>query len=477
MSRPTRTGLGLLLASALAIAGCGGGTPGWTYAPTRAPAPSPGASAGPSALPTASPAASAVATPGASASPGGTATPAGGVVGSLEIIAVDMAFRPDSISVDQPGRYQVRLLNQGSVSHDITFPDGTRITAEPSRSGSGIVEVPAAGLSFQCSVPGHAEAGMTGTISVRGGTGGEPVPGLDVAADPSAPPYVARDARAPAVLTGTTHDIDLVIEEKPMTVATGYVQAVWTFGGQVPGPVIRVTVGDTIRIHLRNPATNTQPHSLAVQGSMAAWNDEMTSINPGEEKTYEWKARYAGVWMYYGGSAPALHQIANGMYGMVIVEPKGGLSRVDQEFFVVQSEWYLGPQGAPASLAKAAAGAPSPDFVVFNGIADQYGDNPIPVETGKRIRVFVLDAGPNLGSSFHVIGAVFDRVVKEGVELRPGNSGSWGSQAVDLSPGQGAIVEFVLAEDGLYPIVNHAFGTVGRGALGLFRAGDGDPKN
>jgi nitrite reductase (NO-forming) len=210
---------------------------------------------------------------------------------------------------------------------------------------------------------------------------------------------------------------------------------------------------------------------------MAAWNDEMTSINPGEEKVYEWKARYAGVWMYYSGSAPAVHQIANGMYGMVIVEPKGGLSKVDQEFFIVQSEWYLGPQGKPASLAKAAAGDPSPDFVVFNGVAGQYGDNPIRVATGKRIRIFVLDAGPNLGSSFHVIGAVFDRVIKEGMELRVGNPGPWGSSAVDLSPGQGAIVELTLAEDGLYPIIDHAFTHVGRGALGVIQAGDGDPKN
>jgi hypothetical protein len=141
------------------------------------------------------------------------------------------------------------------------------------------------------------------------------------------------------------------------------------------------------------------------------------------------------------------------MYGMIIVEPKGGLDPVDQEFFFVQSEWYLGPQGEPASLTKAAAAAPAPDFVVFNGIANQYKDNPIQVETGKRIRVFILDAGPSIDSSFHVVGTIFDRVIKEGMELKVGNSGSWGSQAVDLSPAQGAIVEFTMAEDGLYPIV------------------------
>lgn len=108
--------------------------------------------------------------------------------------------------------------------------------------------------------------------------------------------------------------------------------------------------------------------------------------------------------------------------------------------------------------------------------ANQYKDNPIQIATGKRVRVFVLNTGPSIDSSFHVVGTIFDRVIKEGVELEIDNAGRYGSQAVDLSPAQGAIVEFTMAEDGLYPIVTHAFNFVGRGALGLFQAGDGDPK-
>jgi nitrite reductase (NO-forming) len=181
--------------------------------------------------------------------------------------------------------------------------------------------------------------------------------------------------------------------------------------------------------------------------------------------------------MYHCGTAPALHHIANGMYGMVIVEPEGGLPPVDKEFALVQSEWYLGPQGAESSLEKAAAAAPGPDFVMFNGVANQYKDAPIEVETGERVRVFVLNAGPSVDSAFHIVGTIFDTVIKEGVSLTPATPGRWGSQAVDLAPSQGAIVEFSFAEDGLYPIVTHAFNFVGRGALGLFQAGDGDPKN
>jgi nitrite reductase (NO-forming) len=389
------------------------------------------------------------------------------------------------LTVDAPGRYAVKLVNTGTVIHDLTFPDGaTTGSVAGGASGTVDVDVPAAGLAFICSIPGHAAAGMTGTISVKGGTAaggddhGGPMPSSDVVADPNAPAPVTYDATAPKRLPeGEVHDIDLVITETTMTVAPGFVQAVWTFGGTVPGPVIRVTVGDTIRVHLKNPAENKLPHSIDFHASQVAWNDEMTSIDPGQEKVYEWTADYAGVWMYHCGTSPALHHIANGMYGMVIVEPKGGLPKVDKEFALVQSEWYLGPQGDITSLEKAAAGAPAPDFVVFNGVANQYKDAPLKVGTGERVRIFVLDAGPNIDSSFHIVGTIFDTVTKEGIHLVKGNEGSWGSQAMDLSPAQGGIVEFTTAEDGLYPIVTHAFNFVGRGALGLVQAGDGDPLN
>ena len=180
--------------------------------------------------------------------------------------------------------------------------------------------------------------------------------------------------------------------------------------------------------------------------------------------------------MYHCGTAPALHHIANGMFGMVIVEPKGGLPKVDEEIALVQSEWYLGAQKEPVDYAKANAAAPAPDFVVFNGVANQYKDNPIEVTTKGRVRVFVLDVGPNVDSSFHVVGTIFDTVIKEGVVLAKGNAGGWGSQAVDLAPAQGAIIEFSPQEDGMYPLVTHAFNFVGRGAIGIFMAGDGDPR-
>jgi nitrite reductase (NO-forming) len=400
----------------------------------------------------------------------------------IEVEAFDLGFKPAAVTVPAAGTYAVTFRNTGSVPHDITFADGTKIPAGPGATEGGTVTIPDGGLTFICSIPGHEQAGMKGAVTIGGAeptpsgdSHGGPLPTGSVKADPHAPPYRLYDPTAPAVLPGTTHDIDLVITEQQMTVAPGFAQAVWTFGGTVPGPVIRVKVGDKVRVHLKNPAENKMAHSLDFHASQVAPNDEMRSIAPGEELLYEWTADYAGVWMYHCATAPALHHIANGMYGMVIVEPRKSLPKVDKEFAIVQSEWYLGPQGQESDLDKAMAAAPAPDLVLFNGVANQYQDHPLMVGTGERVRIFVLNAGPSIDSSFHVIGTVFDTVRKEGVLLSSNNPGNWGSQALDLAPAQGGYVEFVPAEDGMYPFLTHAFNFVSRGALGMLQAGDGEP--
>jgi nitrite reductase (NO-forming) len=463
-----RRTIAILLGATLALGACTAGkAPGWTYPPAPSGGAAPSTPAEPSVPAASAPAASA---------PAGEA---------LEIEAFDLGFKPTTLEVPAAGRYEVKLVNTGSAPHDITFPGGETALANPGETVSVEVDIPAEGISFLCSIPGHADAGMKGDVTVAGAAApsadpndhGGPAPATNVEPDPNAPAPVVYDPKAPALLPGAVHDIDLVMTEQEMTVAEGFVQKVWTFGGTVPGPVIRVKVGDTIRVHLKNPVENQLSHSIDFHASQVAWNDEMRSILPGEELLYEWTADYAGVWMYHCGTAPTLHHIANGMYGMVIVEPAEGLPPVDNEFALVQSEWYLGPQGQPTDLTKAAEGAPAPDFVLFNGVANQYRDNPIVVGTGERNRIFVLNAGPSIDSSFHIVGTIFDTVVREGVHLAKGNVGNWGSQAMDLSPAQGGIVEFTTAEDGLYPIVTHAFNFVGRGALGLVQAGDGDPTN
>ena len=399
----------------------------------------------------------------------------------ISIQAFDLGFKPAMITVPEAGTYEVELDNTGSALHDITFADGTQIVAAAGEQATGSITIPAEGFTFLCSIPGHADAGMTGEVMVAGTTpAASPPVALDPStsapvADPTAPKYTLLDAAAPEVLPGTVHDIDLPIIDKDITVADGYVVRAWTFGGQVPGPTIRVHLGDTVNVHLTNQGSIT--HSIDFHASQTAMNRQMVDIAPGDTFTYTFTADYAGVWMYHCGTAPALHHIANGMFGMVIVEPDGGLPEVDEEVALVQSEWYLGAQKQPVDYAKANAAAPAPDFVVFNGVANQYKDNPIMVTTKGRVRAFVLNVGPSVDSSFHAVGTVFDTVIKEGVVLARGNAGSWGAQAVDLSPAQGAVIEFSPQEDGMYPFVTHAFNFVGRGALGIFMAGDGDPAN
>jgi nitrite reductase (NO-forming) len=448
----------LLLAGCAAPAG-----PSWTYAP-------PASSAAGNAV---------VAAVGSSTAP----------AAALEIHAFDLGFKPATLAVPAAGRQAIKFVNDGSTTHDLTFADGTKIVADGGKTATGEVDVPAVGITFICSIPGHAAAGMTGSIAVGDASmpgmsmpppaSGAPVAGAPVAgapaADPNAPKYTLVDATAPKVQPGTVHDIDMPMIETDVTVADGFVVNAWTFGGTVPGPTIRVHLGDTVNVHLTNKGSMS--HSIDFHASQTAMNDQMVEIKPGATFTYTFTADYAGVWMYHCGTAPALHHIANGMFGMVIVEPQGGLPKVDKEVAFVQSEWYLGPQGQPADYAKANAAAPAPDFVVFNGVANQYKDHPIAVPTKGRVRVFILDAGPNEDSSFHVVGTIFDTVVKEGITLVKGNAGGWGSQAVDLSPAQGAIIEFSPAEDGMYVVVTHAFNFVGKGAIGIFKAGDGDPRN
>src|SRR5690606_14189653 len=240
-----------------------------------------------------------------------------------------------------------------------------------------------------------------------------------------------------------------------------------TFEDQVPGPILRGKVGDLFTVTLVNDGA--MGHSIDFHASKVAWNDEMRTIGPGESLVYQFKAEHAGMFMYHCGTAPALHHIGNGMFGGIIIDPPE-LAPVDHEVVFVQSELYLGEQGGPGDLAKMQDDAW--DAVVFNGYVNQYLHHPIRVEPGERVRAWVLDAGPSENSSFHIVGTVFDTVYKEGdYALRPGPA-QGGAQVLDLQPASGGFVEFSFAEAGYYPIVTHKFSNAGKGAMGLFQAGE-----
>jgi nitrite reductase (NO-forming) len=328
-----------------------------------------------------------------------------------------------------------------------------------------------------CTVPGHKEAGMVLAINVTGsppagagdgqdaeggGTGAE----IDFAAEPEAEftPYDPALQPAPG---GTEHRIEMHATETELEIAPGVTQELWTFDDVVPGPVLRGKVGDIFTVTLVNDGE--LGHSIDFHSSKVAWNDEMRTIEPGESLVYQYEAKHAGMFMYHCGTAPALHHIGNGMFGAIIIDPPG-LPPVDHEYVFVQSELYPGPPGEPGDLA--AMQREEHAAVVFNGYVNQYQHHPIRVEPGERVRAWVLDAGPSENSAFHIVGTIFDTVFKEGdYTLRPG-AGRGGSQALDLQPSQGGFVEFTFDEAGLYPIVTHKFANVGKGALGLFQAGD-----
>ena len=258
--------------------------------------------------------------------------------------------------------------------------------------------------------------------------------------------------------------------DKEIEVAPGVKQLMWTFDGKVPGTILRGKVGDLFNITLVNEGT--MGHSIDFHASKVAASDEMRTIQPGESLLYQFKAEFAGAWMYHCGTKPTLHHIANGMYGAIIIDPPE-LAPVDHEFVFVQSELYLGEQGKEADLTKAM----DEDFdaVVFNGYYNQYVHAPIRVEPHQRIRVWVIDDGPSENSAFHIVGTVFDTVFKEGTYLLRPDQRHGGSQVLDLQPAQGGFVEFDLAEAGTYPFVTHKFSNASKGAMGIFQAGEVDP--
>lgn len=412
--------------------------------------------------------------------------------------AVDVALTLDEMSIDADvdeipawATVTFHVVNEGSVAHDAAVGSTGTAMLEPGASDTFTVDAPGSGvLTLACTVPGHEDGGMSLELPIAGGAttqqtaaAGDKASEVAAAASPAnadaydgdKPALQRRDPALPAAADGDVHNLTWTVEEKVVQVAEDVWQQAWTFDGQAPGPTLRVTVGDTVNLTLRNPEDSEVGHSIDFHASQVAWNDEMRTINPGEELTYSFTATHAGVFMYHCGTSPTLHHIGNAMHGLIIVEPEGGLDEVDHEFFFVQHEYYLGPQGQPGDLTKMAKTAAEPDLVVFNGVANQYLDEPIEVGVEDTIRAWVLNSGPSADSSFHVVGTIFDTVVKEGVELSADNPQRWGGQALDLAPAQGGYVEFSLAEDGLYPIVTHAFNHTGAGALGLFQAGDGGP--
>jgi nitrite reductase (NO-forming) len=410
---------------------------------------------------------------------GGGGTAAGEPV-TVKIELGDLYVKPNKIEVPAGSEIIAEITNVGAMAHDLKL-QGTKGSdlVQPGGKATASLGVASETTQAWCTVPGHKEAGMVLDIVVTGGsgaTGGGSTDGgaapaatgakIDFAAKPAADftPFDPNLAPAPG---GTEHKLTMRATEKVMEVAPGVTQELWTFNDQFPGPTLRGKVGDIFTITLVNEGK--MGHSIDFHASKVAWNDEMRTIQPGESLVYQYQAKFAGAFMYHCGTAPALHHIGNGMFGAIIIDPPQ-LAPVDHEFVMVQSELYLGPEGKPGDLTKMQDEAF--DAVVFNGYVNQYQHHPIRVEPGQRIRVWLVDAGPSENSAFHIVGTVFDTVYKEGSYLLQPDDRKGGSQVLDLQPAQGGFVEFSFDEPGLYLMVTHKFANVGKGALGVFQAGD-----
>lgn len=288
---------------------------------------------------------------------------------------------------------------------------------------------------------------------------------------PEVPPPTDRDHPAKV-------RVKMETVEKTMKMDDGVEYHYWTFDGDVPGRMIRVREGDTVEVEFSNNPSSTVPHNVDFhaatgQGGGAA----ATFTAPGRTSTFSFKALQAGLYIYHCAVAPVGMHIANGMYGLILVEPKEGLPKVDKEFYIVQGDFYTkGKKGAqglqPFDMDKAIA--EQPEYVVFNGhVGSIAGDNALKAKAGETIRMYVGNGGPNLVSSFHVIGEIFDKVYVEGGKLINENV-----QSTIVPAGGSAIFEFKVDIPGSYTLVDHSiFRAFNKGALGQLKVeGEENPE-
>ena len=277
---------------------------------------------------------------------------------------------------------------------------------------------------------------------------------------PEVPPAIDRDHPARV-------RVKMETIEKTMKMADGVDYTYWTFNGDVPGQMIRVREGDTVEVEFSNNPNSTVPHNVDFHASTGPGGGAAATFTaPGRTSTFRWKALQSGLYIYHCAVAPVGMHIGNGMYGLVLVEPKEGLPKVDKEFYIVQGDFYTkGKYGEPGlqpfDMDKAIR--EDADYVVFNGhVGAIAGDNALKAKVGETVRMYVGNGGPNLVSSFHVIGEIFDKVYVEGGKLVNENV-----QSTLIPAGGAAIIEFKVDIPGSFTIVDHSiFRAFNKGALG-----------
>jgi nitrite reductase (NO-forming) len=269
------------------------------------------------------------------------------------------------------------------------------------------------------------------------------------------------DPALPPVAAERTTRLEFTAQEVPIRISDDTVISAWTFGGDIPGPIVHVKQGDTIEFTLANHGSI--PHSMDFHAAQIDPKVAFRSANPGQPVSYTFKARYPGVYMYHCGTSPVLMHIGSGMVGAVIVDPPSPLPAA-KEFVLVESEYYLGAAVSgvlPFDYTKMLATLP--DYVVFNGRPSQYMTAPLKVHVGDRVRFYVVNAGPTHPCNFHVVGEQFDTVYLGAPPSLPLR----GVQTFAVAPGGGMVFEMLADIPGEYVFVNHGFGHGQKGAIGI----------
>ena len=289
----------------------------------------------------------------------------------------------------------------------------------------------------------------------------------------------AYDARVASASDADIKEFRIPIKDASLEIAKGVMYQGWTFGGTVPGPVLRLRQGDRVRVNVVNESA--MPHSIDFHAARIPANVAYRMINARDSIAFEFTANDAGAFMVHCGTPPVTMHLMQGMYFAIIVDPKSGWgTKADKEFVLVQSEFYAKP-GDTTSVAGGVALPMQPDWkaamaknashVVFNGRAFQYKEHPLKVDVGDRVRFFVVNAGPTFDSDFHVVGAIFDRVYPD---ANPAHVLT-GVQTYLVPAGGGAVFETVFDKnasgEGLYAFVTHSFADAEKGAVGLIQVG------
>ena len=369
---------------------------------------------------------------------------------------------------------QLTLINGEGAEHDIVFPDqdakSPRVTGKGASTTIAFRATKSGDFIYLCSVPGHQLAGMQGQFLVTPRPAPQTLVEADISREPGdLPPPIGK--REPQTVR-----VDLFSVEIEGRLAEGTTFGYWTFNGKVPGPFIRVRVGDTIDIHLKNSADSSMIHSVDFHATTGPGGGAAAlQVDPGKEKSMTWKALVPGLYVYHCATPMVAEHIANSMYGLILVEPEGGLPPVDREFYVMQGEIYTDiPHGQHGSAEFSVEKLLNerPEYFVLNGSVGALTKlHPLSAKVGETVRIFFGVGGPNYTSSFHVIGEIFDRVyLLGGAHSAPLE----GIQTVTVPAGGAVVVDFKLEVPGNYTLVDHALSRMERGLVGILSV-EGQP--